>query len=143
MSVTEKATLKSIAKVLEVSVPTVSRILNGKAREYRISEKTEARVRAEADRQGFLPNQIASSLRLKKTNTIGLIIPDISNIFFSSIARYVEIEARKQNHFIILCDSREDSKIEIESIRLLQSRKVDGLIISPVGKIGTHLKKNA
>lgn len=141
MSENGQASLKSIADKLGVSVSTVSRVLSGKVRQYRISEKTEKLVRAETDRLGFAPNQIASSLRLKKTNTIGLIIPDISNSFFASVARFVEIEARKRGYFIILCDSQENSQTEIESIRLLQSRNVDGLIISPVGQIGDMLKE--
>jgi LacI family transcriptional regulator len=134
------ASLKSIAADLGISVSVVSRVLSGKARQYRISEKTEKRVKDEADRLGFAPNQIASSLRTKKTHTIGLIIPDISNSFFSSVARFVAIEARKRGYSIILCDSQGDAQTEIEAIRLLQSRSVDGLIISPVGQIGDLLK---
>jgi len=134
------ASLKSIAAELGISVSVVSRVLSGKARQYRISEKTEKRVQDEADRLGFSPNLIASSLRLKKTHTIGLIIPDISNNFFSSVARFVTIEARKRGYSIILCDSQGDDQTEIEAIRLLQSRSVDGLIITPVGQIGGLLK---
>jgi len=134
------ASLKSIAAELGISVSVVSRVLSGKARQYRISEKTEKRVQDEADRLGFSPNLIASSLRLKKTHTIGLIIPDISNNFFSSVARFVTIEARKRGYSIILCDSQGNDQTEIEAIRLLQSRSVDGLIITPVGQIGGLLK---
>lgn len=141
MSHNGQVTLKSIAEKFGISVSTISRILSGKARQYRISKKTEKLVKDEASRLGFAPNQIASSLRLKKTHTFGLIIPDISNSFFASVARYVENEARKRGYFIILCDSQEDSRNEIESIRLLQSRNVDGLIISPAGHIGDSLKE--
>jgi LacI family transcriptional regulator len=96
-------------------------------------------VKAEAEKTGFAPNQIASALRLRKTHTIGLIIPDISNSFFAAIARHVEREAARSGYFIILCDSQDSTETEVESIRLLQARSVDGLIISPVGRIGTHL----
>lgn len=115
------ASLKSIAAELGISVSVVSRVLSGKARQYRISEKTEKRVQDEAVRLGFAPNQIASSLRLKKTHTIGLIIPDVSNSFFSSVARFVTIEARKRGYSIILCDSQEDARTEIEAIRLFKT----------------------
>ena len=69
-----------------------------------------------------------------------MIIPDISNPFFAAIARHVEMEAAKRGYFIILCDSQDSTATEVEYIRLLQSRSVDGLIISPVGQIGAHLK---
>ncbi|MEM9160984.1 MAG: LacI family DNA-binding transcriptional regulator, partial [Verrucomicrobiota bacterium] len=115
-------------------------VLGGKARKYRISERTEDRVLSEAKRIGFTPNQIASSLRLRKTNTIGLVIPDISNIFFATVARCIETEARKRGYFIMLCDSQENPRIEEESIRLLRNRNIDGLIISPVGMIGKSLQ---
>lgn len=141
MNESRQVTLGSIAGKFGISVSTVSRILSGKARQYRISENTERLVKAEADRLGFAPNQIASSLRLRKTNTVGLIIPDISNTFFAGVARSVEIEARRNGYFIILCDSRENPGNEMESIRLLKSRNVDGLIISPVGRIGDYLKQ--
>ena len=66
MKNSSQTTLKSIADNLGISVSTVSRVLSGKAAQYRISEKTAARVQAEADKTGFAPNQIASALRLKK-----------------------------------------------------------------------------
>ncbi len=141
MSHNEKASLKSIAEKFGISVSTVSRVLSGKARQYRISTKTEELVREEADRLGFSPNQIASSLRLKRTRTLGLLIPDISNSFFASVARSVEVEARKRGYSIILADSQENEKIEQETIRLLKSRNIDGLIVAPVGQISEHLEK--
>jgi len=134
-----KITLKNIAESLGISISTVSRVLAGKSEKYRISTKTAERVRLEAQRTGFHPNQIASALRLKRTHTIGLIIPDISNPFFAAIARQVEMEAAKRGYFIILCDSRDSTDIEIEYIALLQARSVDGMIISPVGTSGEHL----
>jgi LacI family transcriptional regulator len=136
----EKTTLKSIAGKLGISVSTVSRVLSGKARQYRISQKTEELVQKKADQLGFAPDQIASSLRLKRTRTLGLLIPDISNSYFASVARAVENEARNRGYSIILTDSQENEKIEMESIRLLKSRNVDGLIIAPVGQIGDYLE---
>lgn len=136
-----RTTLKSIGDKFGVSVSTVSRILSGKAEQFRISKKTTDAITAEADRLGFSPNQIASSLRTRKTLTFGLIIPDISNSFFAAIARHVEMEAKKRDYFIILCESQENTNIEIDSTRLLQGRSVDGLIISPVGQIGEHLSE--
>lgn len=140
LSKEKQASLKSIADKFGVSVSTVSRVLSGKARQYRISVKTEEKIQAEADRLGFSPNPIASSLRTKKTHTFGLVIPDISNPFFATVARHVEEAARKHGYSIIFCDSQEDAGNEQQSLQLLQSRNVDGLIISPVGHIGAQLK---
>ncbi len=134
-----QATLKSIADKLNVSVSTVSRVLSGQARRYRISEKTETAVLAEAKRLDFAPNQLARGLRLKRTHTLGLVIPDISNPFFASLARNVELEARKSGYAVFLCDSEERTDIEVASMRLMQSRKVDGIITSPVGQSSEHL----
>ncbi len=134
-------TLKTIARQLGISESTVSRVLNGKASKYRISKKTEQIILKTAKKLNFTPNPLARSLRLNKTDTIGLVIPDISNPFFSSIARNIEQEARKLGYSIILCDTEEDTKLEKDSLELLELRKVDGLIISPVGQTPDFIKK--
>jgi LacI family transcriptional regulator len=131
-------TLKEIAAKSGVSVPTVSRVLSGKGEQYRISQTTIDQVNRIAAELNYTPNYLASGLRLKRTFTIGLIIPDISNPFFSSLARSIEKATRQGGYSIILCDSEETTKIEIESFKLLESRKVDGLIVSPVGQESKH-----
>ncbi|UCG58116.1 MAG: LacI family DNA-binding transcriptional regulator [Phycisphaerales bacterium] len=141
MAVNPRATLKDIAERLGISVTTVSRILNGRADRYRISDKTAKAVFKVARELNFSPNPLARGLRLNKTQTIGLVIPDISNPFFASIARNVESEARKRGYSVILCDSEESIDLEIESLALLQSRKVEGLVVSPVGTADSHLRK--
>jgi LacI family transcriptional regulator len=133
------ATLKSIATKLGVSVSTVSRVINGKSIRYRISKDTQDAILKVAKELSYSPNQLARGLRLKRTNTIGYIIPDISNPFFSSIAKSVEKFARKFGYSILLCDSEENTDIEKESLQLMLNRKVDGLIISPVGLEVSHL----
>lgn len=135
------STLKNIAQQVGVSVSTVSRVLNGKARQYNISKKTEAAVKLAAKELDYRPNKLAQSLRLQRTHSLGLVIPDISNPFFSGLARSIEIQARKAGYSIVLYDSQEDVEFEIESIQSLQSRKVDGCIICPVGLENEHLEK--
>ncbi|HPG38079.1 MAG TPA: LacI family DNA-binding transcriptional regulator [bacterium] len=134
-------TLKTIADQLGYSVSTVSRVLNGLADKYRISKETQEAIKDAAQRLDFTPNPLARGLRMNKSNTIGLVIPDISNPFFSSIARNVEHEARKHHYSIILCDTDENTALEIESLQLLQNRKVDGLIMLPVGQTSQHIEK--
>jgi len=134
-----RETLRGVATKVGVSATTVSRVLNGKAEKYRISKRTKEDVLRVASELGYVPDQVARGLRIKRTNTVGLIIPDISNPFFSTIARNIEINARKEGCSIILSDCQEDTQLEIESIKLLQSRKVDGFIICPVGEDSKHL----
>ncbi len=133
------ATLKSISETLDISISTVSRVLNDRAKKYRISDATVAKVKQEADRVGFTPNQIASALRLQKTKTIALVVPDISNNYFATMAKGLSIEARKSGYSLFLFDSLGQESLEIEAVRLMRSRKVDGLIIAPASANGQHI----
>lgn len=135
-------TIKELAEELKISATTVSRVLTGQEKKYRISANTAQKVKDLAKSHEFAPNQIARNLRLQKTNTIGLIIPDISNPFFANLARTVELELRKRNKMVLLCDTKDDTATEEESLVLLLGRKVDGLLIAPVGKNREHLQKN-
>lgn len=131
--------LKQLAERTGLSVSTVSRILNGKAESARISPATSQRVLEEARRQGIVLNVVARGLRLRTTQTLGLLIPDISNPFFAALARQVERASRARNFSVLLGDSEEDSEIESHNARLMQSRQVDALIVAPVGDRHEHL----
>lgn len=135
-------TMKDLAEELGLSVSVVSRVLNGKADEYRISDKTRDMVRAAAKRHGFTPNQLARGLRLRKSETLGLLVPDISNMFFSGVALSVESCARRRGYSIVLCNSEENEECERRSLDLLLARKVDGFIVAPVAQSRdfTHLQ---
>ncbi len=132
-------TLQRIADELGLSITTVSRSLGSEARRYRISRKTEEKVRQLARSLGFTPNHVARSLRLKKTATIGLVIPDISNPFFAAIVRQITIGARAYRYSVIVCDSQDNEDAEIESIELLRARGVEGIVLCPVGRSAEHL----
>jgi LacI family transcriptional regulator len=132
-------TLKRIADELGLSITTVSRSLAGQARRYRISRKTEKAVQDLARSLGFTPNHLARSLRLKKTTTIGLIIPDISNPFFAGIAREVALGAKESGYSVIISDSQNNETSEMELIELLRSRGVEGIVLCPVGQSAEHL----
>ncbi len=118
----------------------MSRVLNGKAAQYRISQNKADEILSIAQQLNFSPNTLARSLRTRRTLTIGLVIPDISNPFFASIARYVERECRKIGYSVILADTEESTELEIESISVLKGRNIDGMIISPVGQSVEHLE---
>lgn len=127
-------TLDSIAKKCGCSVSTVSRVLSGKAHSYRISEKTEKRVLEEAGRANYQPSQIAKSLRLGKTDTIGLLIPSIDDTFFSSITSVIIREARKHGYKVVSAETQEDERNELEGLSTLMASNVDGIIAIPSGE---------
>ena len=126
----KKTSLKDIANQLGVSITLVSLVLNNQGDEKGISAKTQKKVRDLAKRLSYKPNQVARSLRMGNSKTIGLIIADISNVFYSVIAKSVEDKASENGYNIIFMNSEEDSENEAEMIRVLLDRGVDGLIIS-------------
>lgn len=134
----ENVNLKSIAQALGLSPGTVSRVLNGKAKQYRISKKTVELVMNYAEKMNYSPNMLAQGLRSSTTFTIGLMIPDIANPFFSLMAKNIEKAASEHNYSILLVDAEEDIEKEKRQVRNMISRKVDGIIAAPVGKSSKH-----
>jgi LacI family transcriptional regulator len=122
--------IKDIAKRLNISESTVSRAL---ADNPRISESTKKKVRALAKKLNYRPNLIAKSLKLQSTNTIGLIINDITNPFYPDIVKSTEYIADKNNFNIILCNSDYNPEKEIRYLNILIGKRVDGMLITPVG----------
>jgi LacI family transcriptional regulator len=131
--------IKELAEKLGLSPTTVSRVLNGKSKNFRISQETSRKVLDAARKYHYSPNRIARGLKLEKTETIGLIIPDIANPYFGSIAKTIELEARNNGYSIILCDSLDDETTEAELLQLMAGRKVDGIIIAPTGRSSRHV----
>ncbi len=125
--------MRDLADLLGLSVTTVSRVLNNQTIKYRIGEATTRRVIEAANEYNFIPNKLARGLKLEKTETLGLIIPDIGNPFFADIAQSIERQARSKGYSLILCDSGDDYLVEKGLIDLLLSHRVDGIIIAPVG----------
>jgi LacI family transcriptional regulator len=120
-----------IAKQLNVSITTVSFIINGKAEEKRISQKLTKKVMNLVNELNYVPNQLAKSLRTGKTHIIGLIVEDISNPFFACVARLIEEKANKKGYKIIYCSSDNDAVKTSELIKVFRERQVDGYIITP------------
>lgn len=133
--------IKELAAQIGISATTVSRVLNGKAELYRISPATSKKVLDAANKFSYYPDRIARGLRLKKTETLGLIIPDIANPFFSSIAKTIEIETRSKGYSLILGDSLDDIQTETELLNLFAGRKADGIILAPVGQSSKHIEE--
>ena len=123
--------ITDIARQLNISITPVSFILNGKAREKRISQEVSEKVLKLVEELNYKPNQLAKSLRTGKTNIIGLIVEDISNAFFSNSARLIEEVAYKKGYRIIYCSTENDVAKTKELISMFQERHVDGYIITP------------
>lgn len=119
-------TIKDIAQATGLSVTTVSLVLNQKA--DKIPERTKELVQKTAKEMNYRPNQIAISLVKKKTKTLGLLIPDIRNSFFSMLAKEVEDECHKMGWTMILCNTGDQHHRDLEYIDVLASKNVDGVI---------------
>jgi len=132
--------IKDIAVKANVSITTVSFIINGKAKEKSISEAVIEKVEKIIEESGYKPNQIARSLRTGNSNIIGLIIEDISNSFFSRIARLIEDKAYKRGYKIIYSSTENSIDKAKELINMFKSRKVDAYIISPIKGIEEDVK---
>jgi LacI family transcriptional regulator len=126
-----RPTLRDVAELVGVSSKTVSRVLNGEAG---VGADTIARINDAIATLGFRRNDMARMLRVgTSTRTIGLVIEDVANPFFSGIARAVERSARERGYLVIAGSSDEDPADERELIRSLVERRVDGLIVMPAG----------
>jgi len=128
----KQLSIKDIAKKANVSITTVSFILNGKAEKMRISQDMITKVQAIIKELGFRPNQVARSLRTGNSKTIGLIVEDISNPFFASIARLIEDKAYTHGYKIIYSSTENDIEKARGLFRMFKSRQVDGYIIAPM-----------
>ncbi|MBF0597550.1 LacI family DNA-binding transcriptional regulator [Faecalibacter rhinopitheci] len=120
-------TLKQIAKELEVSVSTVSKALKNSEE---ISESTRQKIQAFAKLYNYKPNNIALSLKNRKTKTIAVIIPEIVHHFFAMVISGIESVANKSGYNVIICISNESYEREVINIEMLASGSIDGFIIS-------------
>lgn len=120
-------TIKDIARELGISPSTVSRALNDN---YEISEETKIAVREVAERMNYQPNSLALSLRSRKSNTIGVVIPEIVHFFFSTVISGIEDIAHSRGYNVIITQSNESLAREKENITTLFNSRVDGVLIS-------------
>ncbi|WP_407428453.1 LacI family DNA-binding transcriptional regulator [Arcticibacter sp.] len=120
-----------IAKHLNISTTTVSFVLNGRAKEKRISDELVERVLKFVEEVGYKPNVLARGLRTGKSNIIGLMVEDIANPFFATIAREIEENAYRNGYKIFYCSTDNSTAKTKELIGIFQDRQVDGYIIAP------------
>ena len=122
-----KATLKNIAKELNVSVSTVSKALNDSPE---ISSTTKAKIQEYAKLKNYKPNVFGLNLKNRKTKTIGVIIPNILNSFFAKVFSGIENVAEKKGYNVITCISNESLEKEVGTLEMLSNGTIDGFIVS-------------
>ena len=125
----KKVTIKEIAELAGVSRTTVSRVLSGGAF---VNKNTRDKILKIIEEKEYKPSIIAQSLRTHRTRTIGLVLADIENPFYSRVAKGVIDAAEAKNYNVILCNSNNDIKLEERDIRTLMERGVDGLLLTTV-----------
>lgn len=125
-----KVSMAEIARKLGVSPTLVSLVLSGKGSQFGIKKETQEAVRKLAAELNYVPNSVASSLRTGRTKIIGLIVPDISNPFFSRIARSIEDAASTAGYYLMVCSADEDTARENQLLHIIrQSQRAAGIIV--------------
>ncbi|HET9221779.1 MAG TPA: LacI family DNA-binding transcriptional regulator, partial [Roseiflexaceae bacterium] len=124
------ATIQDVAEHAGVSAMTVSRVINHPAQ---VAPATRQRVEQAIQELGFVPNALARSLLRGRTHTIALLVSDISNPFFTQVARGVEDVAQRNGYTVIFGNSDESPEKERQYIQALLSRRIDGLLIAAAG----------
>lgn len=123
----QKTTIYDIAKKLDITAATVSRALNNNPK---ISEATRKLVLETAAKMNYKQNRLAQSLRSGKSNNVGVIVPRIDVNFFASVIRGIEEALHPEGYHVIICQTHEDEKREIENITTLMNAQVDGILMS-------------
>ena len=126
---TRRVTITDVARAANVHASTVSRVLNGRA-ELSLLPETRERVIAAATRLGYRPSALARGLRLRRTFTLGMLVPDITNPVFPSIIKGVEGAAHARGYHLILCNTDDSFEREASYLRVLREWRVDGILIA-------------
>jgi LacI family transcriptional regulator len=126
-------TMKRIAGELGVSITTVSKVLNNR---QDIGHATRARVLAKVAELGYQPNAVARSLTLRRTHTLGVVIPDLMHSFFVEIVAGIEAAVSARGYGLLLCSSNEDPAKERQELDMLRQRQVDGVVLGSANASG-------
>ena len=136
-----KILIKHIAEKLDVSNTTVSLVLSGKATNGRVSKSMIEKINAFAKELDYEPNNMARGLRVGKSKIIGLIVADISNIFFSKLAFYIQEHAEKFGYTVMITNTNESDEKMQKVINVLKGQQVDGFIIVPTENGEPHIRE--
>ncbi|HEA28422.1 MAG TPA: LacI family transcriptional regulator [Leeuwenhoekiella sp.] len=136
-----RTSIKDIAKSLNVSVTTVSFVLNGKGKEKKISDAVIKKVIDYTDAINYKPNRVAQSLRTGESRILVFMVEDISNYFFAKLARIIEDIAYKKDYKVLFCSNENDDARSRDLINLFYDRRVDGFIIIPSSGIKNDIEQ--
>jgi LacI family transcriptional regulator len=125
-----RVTMREVARLAGVSVATVSSVINGTASVSPVNTQRVVDAMASLD---YRPDQLARSLKLGKSFVIGMVVPDITNLFYPEVVQGVEAAAEAEGYSVILCNSNEDAARETRHLDTLLSRRVDGVLLAPSG----------
>ncbi len=134
----KRVTHKDVAAQARVSVATVSYVINNGPR--RVAAETRERVEEAIAALGYYPSEVARSLRLQQSSTVGLIIPDSANPFYAEIARELERACTEEGLLVLLCNSDRDPQRERRFVHMLRAKQVDGVVITPQGDVQALLQ---
>jgi LacI family transcriptional regulator len=137
----KKISMKDIARELNISVTTVSFVVNGKSEQKNISAATVKKVKNLIEKRGFKPNGVARMLRTGKSRTIGLIVEDISNYFFGSVAKIIEREAHKSGYNIFFSSTENNFNTARDLIAKMKNSSVDGFVITATKGLRSEIIK--
>ncbi|RPE14320.1 LacI family transcriptional regulator [Chitinophaga lutea] len=127
----KRLSLKDVARMAGVAPSTVSFVLNGKARQMRISDELAEKVQAVVKKTGYQPHSVAVNLRTGQSKTLGLMVESISGSFFAALARVIESEADRFGYNIVYCSTENNAQKGSDLIRMLNRQQVDGFLITP------------
>lgn len=131
----KRTSLEDIAKSVGVSKATVSFVLNGKGDEFNISKEKQRIIKERAKEMSYVPNFFAKSLRQGETKTIGVVVADISNLFYAELCKTIQEELYAKGYNVFIVNTDDDKELEKTLMRELIQRSIDGMIISPSNKI--------
>ncbi|MBQ0090394.1 MAG: LacI family DNA-binding transcriptional regulator [Prevotellaceae bacterium] len=139
----KKNTLEHLSEKTGLSKSTISRVLNGKGKEFRINTETQQQVISIAKKMNYKVKAVDELLHKKNTYTIGLAVPYLSNSFFASLASTITIEAKKYDITVMLYDTQEDAELEKKVVKTMLQNNVDGILIVPCGESPKYLERAA
>ncbi len=135
--------MDDVAKAAQVSVTTVSHVLNGTRK---VNPETEKLVRTAIQEVGYIQNSLARSLAMSATSTIGVAIPTFSNHYFTEVVRSIESECMKNGLMMLFSDTHDDPDLELKIVQAFHQRRVDGVVLAPAddGRLGSlaYLREN-
>ncbi len=131
------ATIKDVAKYCGLSIATISKYLNG----GNVLEENRYIIQEAIDQLGYKRNNIARGLKTNKTMTIGVLIPSLNNIFFTTIISHIEEALQRQGYGMIVCDFKSDAQLEQSKLEFLMEKQVDGILVVSYGGSAGYIEE--